>query len=145
MKLTEIKSEWSKDCNINDLNIGQESINNAKLHSKYISELIEYKLKKAGHESDYKLLRIVKFRYYRGELSKDELDKYDMEQYQGPKFLKNELNEMLDGDNDLLEIMRKIEYCEITISTLESILKSIFSRGYDIKNFIEYEKFRSGY
>lgn len=145
LKLTEIKDEWKNDCIINDLDIGTESIKNAKLHAKYISELIDRKLKLAELKSDYKLLRRVKFRYFRGELTKEELAQYELVQYQGPKHLKNEMNEILDGDEELVQILNRIEYNEITISTLESILKSIASRGYDIKNFIEYEKYRSGY
>lgn len=145
MKLTEIRTEWEKDSVIDDLKIGDEAIKNSKLHSKYLGELIEYKMKLAQHKSDYKLLRQVKFRYYRGELTREELSQYELPQYQGPKHLKNEMGEILDGDKDLLDILKKIEYCEITISTLESIIKSIFSRGFDIKNHIDFEKFRSGY
>ncbi len=145
MNLAEIKSQWEQDSVIDDLDIGSESLKNSKLHSKYLGELVNYKMKLTQHKFDYKLLRQVKFRYYRGELSREELLKYELTQYQGPKHLKNEMGEILDGDQELIDICKKIEYCEIVISTLESIIKSIFSRGFDIKNHIEFEKFRSGF
>lgn len=144
MNLTQIKESWEQDCQIDDLQISSESIRVPKLHSKYLNELVNYKLKQSKHKSDYKLLRKVKFRYYRGDLTKHELEQYGLEQYQGPKHLKNEMAEILDGDEDLIEVLTKIEYCDIVIQTLESIMKSISSRNFEIKNFIDYEKFRSG-
>lgn len=145
MNIEQIKTEWARDSEIDQLNIGSESLKNAKLHSKYVNELADWKILAADKQNDYNMLRKVKFRYYRGELSKDELTKYGLVQYQGPKHLKNEMNEILDGDMELCQCKNEVESAQIAISLLESIIKSIFSRGFDIKNYIDYEKFRSGY
>lgn len=144
MNLHEIIISWKLDSVIDEFNISNESIRNAKLHSKYLGELVEYKRNLIDYKSDYNIMRQFKRRYYRGELSKEELTKYSLSQYQGPKHLKTEMIEILDGDEDLINIQKNIDMCELAITTLESIIKSIFSRGFDIKNHIENEKFRSG-
>jgi hypothetical protein len=144
MNLDEIIENWKIDSVIDSYNISNEAIKNAKLHSKYLTELVNFKSKLIDLKSDYNLMRQFKRRYYRGELSKEELTKYSLAQYQGPKHLKTELVEILDGDVDLINIQKEIDIVELGISSIETIIKAIFSRGFDIKNHIENEKFRSG-
>ena len=50
----------------------------------------------------------------------------------------------LDADEDLAKIKAKIKYFEMILFFLESVLKQISARQYQIKNAIEWEKFRSG-
>jgi len=66
------------------------------------------------------------------------------DQYLGAKPLKNEMDEQLDGDFDLIKKKDRIVYWETIVDTLERILRSIGSRGWDIKNAIEWHKFTNG-
>lgn len=144
MRIDEIQTMWETDCNIDDNYLGEAATVTPKLHSKYIKLLIDAKLKLSKLEQDYYNLRKIKFRYYRGEMSKDELKELGWDQWQGVKPLKNEMDEMLTGDTDLGAIAIKREYINSMIYLLESILGQIRSRDFQIKNGIEWKKFLAG-
>lgn len=144
MDLNGILDQWDNDCIINDNQLGEASIVSAKLHSKYLRYLIESKSKKTKIEADYQTLRKAKFRYYRGEMTRKELEDRGWEQYQYTKPLKNEMDEILKGDEDLSKIQMKIDYMDTMIFALESIINQIKARDWQIKNSIEFKKFLSG-
>ena len=54
------------------------------------------------------------------------------------------MDEQLDGDFDLIKKKDRIAYWETIVDTLERILRSISSRGFDIKHAIEWHKFTNG-
>ena len=95
-------------------------------------------------QSDYNLLRKNKFRYYRGELSRDELNTLEWEQWQGVKPLKNEMDEFLQGDTELNTMKVRIEYLETMIYLLESILGQLKARDWQIKTAVEWKRFLAG-
>jgi hypothetical protein len=144
MNIEEIQNMWETDCHIDDNHLGEQATQTPKLHSKYIKELINYKLKLTKLKSDYNTLRKSKFRYFRGEMSRDELKEVGWDQWQGVKPLKNEMDEFLSGDTDLNTINTRIEYLETGIYLLESILNQIKSRDWEIKSHIEWKRFLAG-
>lgn len=144
MNLEDIQESWNNDCVIDDDHLDKESVRTPNLHAKYLNFLIGYKLKLAKAKKDYNTLRQVKFRYYRGELSKSELHEKGWEQWQGVKPLKNEMEEFLEGDSDLSDAQLRQEYLESVISYLESVMHQIKSRDWQIRNSIEWKKFISG-
>lgn len=144
MKLSDIQTEWSKDSKVNELELGSEAIKVPILHSKYLSYLSNVKLSLRKAESDYYKLRRVKYRYYRGELTRTELESLGWDQYQGNKPLKNEMDEFLQCDDELNTLTDKVEYYKTVVFTLEQILRSINSRTWDIKSSIEWQKFTNG-
>lgn len=144
MKLSEIQEEWAKDCPIDETNLGSESAGVPKLHAKYLNLLTNAKLSLRKSESNYFRTRRKKFRYYRGEMTKQELEEEGWEQWQGVKPLKNEMDEFLQGDEDLLALQDKTEYFKAVVYQLEQIIRSINSRTWDIKSSIEWVKWTSG-
>jgi hypothetical protein len=144
MNIEEIQQMWETDCQIDDNHLGEQATLTPKLHSKYIKELIQYKLKLTKTKSEYNMLRKTKFRYYRGEMSRDELKEFGWEQWQYNKPLKAEMDEFLSGDSDLSKIEARIEYLETGIYLLESILNQLKSRDWEIKSHIEWKKFLAG-
>ena len=144
MNIEEIQTMWQTDCQIDDNHLGEQATQTPKLHSKYIRELINYKLKLTKLKSDYNTTRKTKFRYFRGEMSRDELKELGWEQWQGIKPLKNEMDEFLSGDSDLNTINTRMEYLETGIYLLESILNQIKSRDWEIKSHIEWKRFLAG-
>ncbi len=144
MTFDEILDMWDKDSVINDDHLDKESITTAKLHSKYVRILMQYKMKLAALGTEYNTLRQRKFRWYRGEMSRDELKENNWDQWQGIKPLKNEMEEFLTGDGDLNKINIKMEYIKCLIEALESILQQIRGRDWSIRNAIEFKKFISG-
>ena len=142
--LNELQDTWKTDCKIDELNLGSESIKTAELHSKYLNHLTNFKLQLRKFESQMLTLRRVKWRYFRGELSKLELDDLGWEQYLGPQPLKNEMQEYLDSDSEIIKINDKLDYVRACLYQCESIMKSLNSRTWDIKNAVEFMKFTNG-
>lgn len=144
MNIDQLQEMWDIDCAIDDNFLGENSTATPKLHAKYVKILVQVKLKHTKLQADYLLLRKNKFRLYRGELSRDELNTLGWDQWQGVKPLKNEMDEFLAGDSELVTIKLKIEYLETMIYLLESILQQIKARDWQIKTAVEWKKFLAG-
>jgi hypothetical protein len=144
MNLEQLMSMWENDCKIDDNHLGEASTDTPNLHSKYINHLVSYKLKLAKIKGEYNLLRKNKFRYYRGELTRQELEDLGWIQWQGVKPLKNEMDEFLQGDTDLVQMEQKVEYLNTIVYFLESVLTQIRSRDFQIKNGIQWKQFLVG-
>ena len=144
MNIEQLQDLWDADCAIDDNYLGEQSTSTPKLHAKYVKLLVQVKLKHTKLQSDYNLLRKNKFRYYRGELSRDELNDLGWAQWQGVKPLKNEMDEFLSGDSDLNTLRVKIDYLETMIYFLESVMQQIKARDWQIKTAVEWKKFLAG-
>ena len=144
MKLSELQESWSEDCKINEMDLGKESARTPNLHAKYLNYLTSTRINLRKAESDYFNIRRLRYRYYRGELTQQELEDNGWVQYQGNKPLKNEMDEFLECDHDLLKLQDKIEYFKTVLFQLEQIIRSLNSRTWDIKNMIEWNKFTNG-
>ena len=57
---------------------------------------------------------------------------------------KETMQKYLDADNKLSSVSLKVEYYDTMLNYLESILKVIQNRTYQIKNAIEFIRFQSG-
>lgn len=144
MNIEQLQEMWDADSQIDDNYLGESSVATPKLHAKYVKLLVQVKLKHTKLQSDYNILRKNKFRYFRGEMSRDELKETGWDQWQGVKPLKNEMDEFLTGDSDLNSLEVKIKYLETMIYLLESILGQIKARDWQIKTAVEWKKFLAG-
>jgi hypothetical protein len=144
MNIEELHDMWDVDCAIDEDRLDRESVKTPNLHSKYLRFLIQHKMKLAALQADYNTTRQRKFRYYRGEMGKAELEELKWDQWQGNKPLKNEMDEFLEGDSDLNKIRIKCEYIKGMIEALEAILGQIKSRDWQIRNAIQWKQFVAG-
>lgn len=142
--LDQLQSMWKADCGFDEDNLDKESLRSASLHAKYLDHYVENKLKLAKLNADMANLRRVKSKYYRGEMTKEELQQYGWEQWLYNKPLKSEMDEVLDGDVDICNLKVKVEYIASIMYYLESVLHQIKSRDWQIKNCLEYKKFIVG-
>jgi hypothetical protein len=142
--LNELQDQWTSDCKIDELNLGTASTKTPELHAKYLNHLTTFKLQLRKYESQMLSLRRLKWKYYRGELSKEELLELGWSQYLGNHPLKNEMIEFLDSDPDVIKVVDKIEYIKACLYQCELIMKSLSSRTWDIKSAIEWHKFTNG-
>ena len=92
-------------------------------------------------ETKFKISRKEKWQYYTGKADPEiYIDKpFDY------KVLRQDIDKYMDADPDLIKISSKIEYYQVMINFLDSILKTINNRTYQIKNAIEWQKFIRGY
>lgn len=142
--LKELQDMWAVDCKIDELSLGKEASRTPELHSKYLNYMSDIRLHLRKSTAAMYKLRKVKVQYYRGELSKEELDRLGWDQWLGPKPLKSDMNEMLEADDDIIEQGNKVEYIATIADFLERVMRSLNSRSFDIKNSIEWTKFTNG-
>ena len=145
MNIEQLHDLWDVDCALDDNHLDRESVRTPNLHAKYLRHLIQHKMKLAALAVDYDTLRQKKFRYYRGEMGKVELEELSWSQWQGIKPLKNEMMEFLEGDVDLNRVSIKREYINCMVQAIEAILGQIKARDWQIRNAIEIKKFISGH
>ena len=142
--LIELQSQWAEDCKLDELDLGSESTKTPVLHSKYVTLLSNSKLQLRKAVADLKRLENVKSDYYRGELSKEELDQLGWEPWRKNAVLRSDMRDQLDSDPDVIKQQDKVYYLETTVDFLDRVLRSLNSRGWDIKNAVEWNKLQSG-
>lgn len=142
--LEQLKEAWKVDVKISELDLSRESLKVPSLHSKYLDLLVDAKRKLSRKRHDLARMHQFKQKYWAGLLTKEELKEYDLPQYQYSKPLKGEVDAKLAGDDDCIAIQEEIEEIELQVFFLESVMKSVHSRSFDIKNSIEFSKFQAG-
>ena len=143
--LIELQSQWGEDCKLDELDLGSESTRTPVLHSKYVTLLSNSKLQLRKAVADLKRLENVKSDYYRGELSKEELDQLGWEPWRKNAVLRSDMRDQLDSDPDVIKQQDKVYYLETTVDFLDRVLRSLNSRGWDIKNAVEWNKLQSSF
>lgn len=144
MKLQELQDMWASDAKVDLTNLGRSAARVPELHAKYINLLTNYRLQVRKAETDLLQRRVLRMRYFRGELSKEELQELGWKPYLYNRPLKDELQELLNTDAEIIQLGDKVEYLRTVMLFLESVLKSINSRTWDIKSAIEWVKFSNG-
>lgn len=142
--LDEILNMWDIDSEIDDNHLDASSIKTAKLHSKYLKILINAKMRKSKIDIDFNSLKKIKIKYYRGEMTREELAERNWVQYQYNKPLKNEMEEFLKGDDDLNKLLQRQQYVDNIIYATEAILAQLKQRDWQIRNSITWKTFLAG-
>tara|TARA_R100000231_G_C5320363_1_gene163218 strand:- start:643 stop:1077 length:435 start_codon:yes stop_codon:yes gene_type:complete len=143
MELSEIRKLVKEDAVIDDAELDVESIKIPQLHNKYLNIFHDEKLILLKTEAEYKSMLRVRWEYYSGKMSKEELEDYGWEPFD-LKILKPDLGIYLDSDPMLVKLKNKVSYQKEKIEYLESVLKSLNNRNWIIRNAIEWRKFTSG-
>ena len=140
MTLEELQELAEKDLKINDTELDLESLKTPQLHNKYLKFLNKWKLLQTKANTDYYKLRKEKWEYYTG---KAPAQVYAEKPF-NLKLLKTDVDKYLDSDPELAKNKQKVEYVSTVIDFLESTIKQISNRGFQIKNAIDWRKFTSG-
>lgn len=143
MKLEDIQAAWEQDSKIDRTELGEESLKIPQLHSKYFNMYSQEKLLLRKLEADLKVLQRLKHEYYTGVISEEDLKEREWEPFM-LKILRTDLNLYLDSDKDLQTIQLRIEVQREKVDFLESAIKSLTNRGFQIKNAIEWTRFQMG-
>lgn len=143
MKLEAIYDEWSVDCVIDPTELGFESLKITELHNKYFRFLSNERLTLRNLEVQYKQLRLEKFEFYTQGPTKETQEKGWTLPPVG-RILKSEVNTYIEADRDIVNLTLKIAVQQEKIDLLESIIKNLQNRNFNIKSAIEWEKFKMG-
>ena len=139
--LDTIQEMWEKDSKIDMDNLHTESTNIPVLHAKYFDLYNTIFLLRKKAEQQRKNIRHERYEYYSG--------KADPETYVEDPFPKkirdkDTMQKYLDADEKLSTVCLKIDYYDTMLTYIESILKMIQNRTYQIKNAIEFMRFNAG-
>tara|TARA_B100001778_G_scaffold310536_1_gene292791 strand:+ start:298 stop:732 length:435 start_codon:yes stop_codon:yes gene_type:complete len=143
MKLEEIQELWNRDREIDIAELAIESVRIPQLHDKYLKIYIDERIKLKSLEFELSKMVRLKNDYYSGKMAQEDLEKLGWEPFLG-KILKGEMHSYLEADEDVFRIKTKIVMMEEKINYLDSIVKMINNRGFQIKSAIDWIKFKSG-
>lgn len=143
MRIDEIQALWEADSTIDRMELGNEAIKIPKLHSKYYKIYIDERLSLRKAQADYKVLLKDKQTYYMGSMDKAELDERGWQQ-NTLRVLKSDLPTYIEADPDIIKVTLKIGYQQEKVDFLESIIKALRERGFNIKSAIEWARFQVG-
>ncbi len=141
LDLDTIQKMWEEDSKIDVDNLHTESLNIPSLHAKYFDIYNNIILLKKKAEQQKKNIRHERYEYFTG---KADPDVYIENPF--PKKIRDKetLQKYLDADEKLSSVCLKVEYYDTMLNYLESILKVIQNRTFQIKNAIEFIRFTAG-
>ena len=141
LDLDVIQRMWEQDSKIDPDNLHIESLNIPILHSKYFEIHNTILLLKKKAEQQKKNIRHQKYEYFTG---KADPDVYLENPFPKKVRDKETLQGYLDSDEKLSQATLKVDYYETMLIYVDSILKMISNRTYQIKNAIEFMRFTAG-
>jgi hypothetical protein len=141
-KLDELLSMWAKDAEIDRTEPGKALLDIPKLHSKYLNILSSHRLAIRDAEFKYSRMKKIKWEYYTGKMDDEDLKKYGWEPF--PFTLKSDITTYLEADEDLNRYLAQKRMHEEIVDVCQSIMKELGNRTWELKSFIDWEKFIQG-
>ena len=141
-KLDDLLAMWAKDTEIDRTEPGKALLDIPKLHSKYLNILSNHRLLIRDCEFKYNRMKKIKWEYYTGKLDENDLKKHGWEPF--PYVLKSDITTYMEADEDMNRYLAQKRLHEEIVEVCNSILKELNSRTYQLRGFIEYEKFING-
>ena len=143
MKIDEILELWEKDSKVDGAEIGDEAIKIAKLHHRYYQILVNEKFVLRSHEAEMKKLKLDKYEFYT-QGPNEETEKKGWKIPAKGLILKADIPMYMDADDDIIRLSLRIGIQQEKIDLLESVIKTIMNRGYNLKVALEWQKFING-
>jgi hypothetical protein len=142
MKLEEIYEEWNKDSEIDKTELGDEALKIPKLHHKYYQIYTTERMILRKYENDFKQLKLAKYEFYTMGPSEETPSSWRLP----PRgmILKADVPMYMESDKEIIDMSLKIGIQQEKVELLESIIKSLTNRGFQIKSAIEWTKFTMG-
>jgi ABC-type enterochelin transport system ATPase subunit len=143
MNLDELKVMIKKDLDIDQTALDAESSRTPQLHNKYLVMFMDEKLKLKRMNSELSVLRRNKWLYYTGRMSQEELTQFGWEPFE-LNILKTEADDMIESDTDYIKASEKVNFQEEKVNYLESVIKIVQNRQWQIRAMIDWLKFTQG-
>jgi|TARA_B110000858_G_scaffold195494_1_gene252047 hypothetical protein len=143
MTLDELHKIWSADATVDRTELGEEAIKIPQLHSKYFKLFSSERLTLRKLVEGSKSLQLNLWSYYQGKLDYETLQELGWQQ-NDHIILKADIPMHVDANQDWINSNLKIAYQKEKVDLLESILKSLNGRGFNISAAIQWEKFKVG-
>jgi len=144
-----IKEEWKEDSLVDfqyknkqyTEDLGKLALEIPYQHNKYLNYYTDISQVKTSLEFELRGVVKEKREYYSGEA--------DAKVYADKPFgasikTAEKMRTYLESDEDIINIEAKIKYVEQVLYFLDSVMKMISNRGFQIKSAIDWEKFING-
>ena len=140
--IEELLKTWELDSVMNSTEPGSELLKVPALHAKYVRFLSKHSLLAKRSDQELVKLKRRKYDYYNGRMEQAELEKLGLKPF---KFvLKGEVKDYVDSDVEVLEILRRKAIHDEMVKLCESILKEINNRTWQLRSFMDWERFIAG-
>lgn len=113
------------------------------LHSKYYRIFINEKLALRKYESELKQLKLEKFEFYTQGPTKEQLDK-GWELPTIGRIVRSDVDRYLEADKDIIHLTLKVAVQNEKLALLESIIRTLRDRNFNIRAAIDWAKFQVG-
>ena len=143
MNIEKIVKEWDKDCKIDITELGTESAKIPQVHNKYLKIYMGERIALYKYKGENKKIKRNLLEYYLGELDQDELDQLGRQQFY-KKLLKNEVDVYIESDNMMIEANLRLGMQDEKVAYLDSIIKNINNRGFQLKTAVDWARFTTG-
>ena len=143
MNLTELRAMVSQDMVMDDTELDIESLRTPQLHNKYLNMYHDERLLLTKREEELKSLLRKKWEYYTGKMDSETLESLGWEPFQ-LNILKADIDKYLDSDKELSVLRMQISFIKEKVSYLESVVKIMNNRQWNIRSAIEWRKFING-
>ena len=146
MTLDELKIEWKKDCEIDDIELDKSSLELPKLHAKYSEYLTDAVIRHKNVQLKYYMLIKYKWLWFNGKMDESRVKElgWSDDPFDGLKILKNDMEVFYNSDQDLTKLKAQIDYLQETVEYVKRCMDNITWRHQTIKNTIEWRKFMAG-
>jgi hypothetical protein len=140
--LETLMDSWTKDSEIDSTEPGKEILRIPILHNKYNKSLTLHNLATKRAVLELAKLKKIKWAYYTGKMSDDELEQHGWEPFQF--VLKSDISVYIEGDVDLITLQRKKAYHEEASNFCLNVMKELNNRTWQLKEFCTWERFING-
>lgn len=140
MDLETIYKLAEEDTKIDMTQLDVESLKVSSVHNKYLKILSGEILRLKTLQTQRSEIVKDKWLYYMGKAPDAVYAKepFDL------KITRSEVDVFIDGDKAVIEINTKINYQQEKVKYLEELIKGINNRNWNIRNAIEFHKFKNG-
>lgn len=143
MRLEAIFDLWAEDSQLDRADLAHEALQIPALHHKYYKIYSNERLALRSLEAELKVLKQDKFEFYTQGPTKETHEKGWALPPVG-KVLKADSNGYIEADKDIIALSLKIGLASEKVELLESIIRSLQNRGYQIKTALDFVKFQNG-
>ena len=139
-----LMEEWIKDAPYDETEPQKAVANIPKLHAKYLRIMTHHNLLVKKISAEYNTRRKIKHDYFSGDLNNPEdLAKYGLEPML-KKVLRADISIWLDSDLELNNILLKKVIHEEIVDFCKSVIKELNNRTFQIKAYMDWERFIGG-
>jgi len=132
---------WKRDSVIDSDLYCEESTRIPQLHQKYMELFNTFFLMQKEQEAKLKTTKRDKWLYYKGRAP---ASVYKDAPFDLKLTTREEIDMFIEADEEYQKVILKLDYIGQVLAFLDSVLRQLNNRTFQIKNAIEWQKFQNG-